>query len=200
MTVCAVWGSLGHFWENRVEVGASKRMVRWLRFGLPLWFNRKVVKDGGLPKLTFFFFSSLGSELSRSSQTRRSRLYDFAVYSKTVHSRNVGNRVRSFLPGFPGCEENPGLVTGDRSMKTERVIDSSDVSNLHSSKSKIGRGRRLVCHVPRFIRCIPPHPSAGRLTRVPLFQSQRQTLHVSGTPVWPLMTVPWSFTQVLEHI
>ena len=41
-----------HFWTKWPEMGASRRAVRWLRFGMSLWFNRKVVREGGHPKLT----------------------------------------------------------------------------------------------------------------------------------------------------
>ena len=47
-----VGGRLRHFWTKWSRIGASRRVIRWLRFGYPLKFDRQAVQDQGLPALT----------------------------------------------------------------------------------------------------------------------------------------------------
>ena len=49
---CPVGGRLGRFWEAWVGIGASRRVVRWLKNGFPLTFNPQVVSVRGSPPLT----------------------------------------------------------------------------------------------------------------------------------------------------
>ena len=49
---CPVGGRLKFFWHKWAEMGASRRVVRWLRFGFPLRFSRPVIQARGLPSLT----------------------------------------------------------------------------------------------------------------------------------------------------
>ena len=142
---------------------------------------------------------SLGSVLSRSGQTGRVRCNGRSASSKTMHSRDVSHRVRFFLPGIPSTEKVRGLETSDRSLKAKRVPDPSHVSNGHASEGKGGRRAGHVCHLPRPIRRIPPRSDARGLTRIPLFSSQRQEIHVPGSS-FGLMTAPWAFTQVVKQI
>ena len=47
-----VGGRLGRFWEVWVGIGASSRVVYWLKNGFPLTFNSQVVSVWGMPPLT----------------------------------------------------------------------------------------------------------------------------------------------------
>ena len=47
----ATRGRLSYFWQEWEKMGASRRVVRLLKFGLPLCFNRLVVETTGLPGL-----------------------------------------------------------------------------------------------------------------------------------------------------
>ena len=95
-TVYAVRGRLKHFWTKWAEMEASRRVVRWLKFGMPLSFNRKVMRERGRQKLTVVS-PSLGSVLSRSGQTGRVRCNGRSASSKTMHSRDVSHIVRFFF-------------------------------------------------------------------------------------------------------
>ena len=47
-----VGGRLKFFWHRWRTMGASRRVVRWLRLGYPLQFDRDVIRRHGLPSLT----------------------------------------------------------------------------------------------------------------------------------------------------
>ena len=47
-----VGGRLRHFWPIWQRMGASRRVVRWLKFGFPLRFDQSYVDQNGLPPLS----------------------------------------------------------------------------------------------------------------------------------------------------
>ena len=54
-----VGGRLKFFWREWESMGASRRVVRWFRFGLPLKFAREQVRLKGLPRLSLHAPSNL---------------------------------------------------------------------------------------------------------------------------------------------
>ena len=76
-----------------------------------------------------------------------------------------------------------GVETRDRSLKAQRISHTGNLSNGHVSKGKNGRGTGDVCHVPRFIGCVPPHTHENRFASVPMFPSEGPPLHVSRPTV-----------------
>ena len=50
---CPVGGRLSLFWERWSEIGASRRVLRWLKFGYPLKFKDELVRKNQLPALSF---------------------------------------------------------------------------------------------------------------------------------------------------
>ena len=47
-----VGGILRHYWKEWCKIGASCRVVCWLRYGYPLKFQDSVVREQGLPTLS----------------------------------------------------------------------------------------------------------------------------------------------------
>ena len=47
-----VGGRLKHFWPVWKQMGASRRVVRWLRLGFPLRFKQEVYQEKQFPPLT----------------------------------------------------------------------------------------------------------------------------------------------------
>ena len=66
----------------------------------------------------------------------------------------------------------------DRSIKAQRISHTGDLSDGHVSKGKSGCGAGDVCHIPRFVGCVPPHSHEVRFASVPMFPGKGQALHV----------------------
>ena len=66
----------------------------------------------------------------------------------------------------------------DRSIKAQRISHTGNLSNGHVSKGKSGSGTGDVCHIPRFVGCVPPHSHEVRFASVPMFPGKGQALHV----------------------
>ena len=78
-----------------------------------------------------------------------------------------------------------GVEARDRSIKAQRISHTGDLSDGHVSKGKSGGGAGDVCHIPRLVRCVPPHSHEVRFASVPMFPGKGQTLHVPRPTVRP---------------
>ena len=183
MTAYAVGGRLKHFWRKWAEMGASRRVVRWLKFGMPLRFSRKVVRERGLLLLTRMSPPPpppLNCMLSRLNQAERVATNGRSTNSQTVYSRNVSRRVRFLLESVPSPQEVRGLETSNRPVKVKRVLNTSNFPDGHATEGKVSRREGYVRYVPRSVRCIPSYSDAKGLSRIPVLSSQRQKVHVSS--------------------
>ena len=159
-------------------MGASRRVVRWLKFDLPFRFSRNMVQKRGLPVLTQ---SSPPNLVAHYQDRVKQNALDVMIAHLTQKQciREMSVRERGFFLGYfwsPKCQE---VETCDRSLKAQRISHTGNLSNGHVSKGKSGRGTGYVCNVPRFIGCVPPHSHENRFASVPMLPSEGQALHVS---------------------
>ena len=57
-----VGGRISKFLSEWVKIGASRRVLRWIKFGYPLHFKRSLVMSSDLPQLTTYAPPSLITE------------------------------------------------------------------------------------------------------------------------------------------
>ena len=102
MTAYAVGGRLRHFWRKWAEMGVSRRVVRWLKFGMLLRFSRKVVRERwGFPHLARMSLPPpLLHLIAHYQDLTKQNAFQMMVEqlnSETVYSRNVSRRVQFLL-------------------------------------------------------------------------------------------------------
>ena len=165
-------------------MGASRRVVRWLKFGLPLRFSRDIVQQRGLPVLTQSSPPHLVAhyrdrvkqdalDVMIAQLTQKQCIREMSVTERGFFSRVI------LVPKKSGG----GVETRDRSLKAQRISHTGNLSNGHVSKGKSGSETAEVCHVPRFIGCVPPHTHENRFASVPMLPGKGQALHVSRPTV-----------------
>ena len=166
-------------------MGASRRVVRWLKFGLPLRFNRDTVQERGLPVLTQSSPPHLVAHYrDRVKQDALDVMIAQLTQKQCIREMSVTERgffSRVFLVPKKSGGGGGGMETRDRSLKAQRISHTGNLSNGHVSKGKSGSGTGDVCHVHRFVGCVPPHTHENRFASVPMFPGKGQALHVSAS-------------------
>ena len=109
-------------------MGASRRVVRWLKFGLPLRFDRLVVQKQGLPHLSPRAPPGLIANYQNQAKQSALTIMIDQLLEKEMYSENVRNRVRFLLPCFSSTQEGRGFEIGDRLVGSEQLSEP----RLHS--------------------------------------------------------------------
>ena len=181
-----VGGRLKYFWRRWKHIGASRRVVRWLRLGYPLRFNQKVVSIKGLPKLSLRAPPGLvTSYKDPSKQTALLQMVNQLVQKKCV---------RKMSPTEQGFFSRVFLVP-KRSGGWRLVIDLSVLNGFLSevsfemdtlAKVKAATQQGMWATSLDLSDAYHHIPIQEEHQDYTVFPSGRRMLQLSGTPVRPI--------------